>query len=234
MVRPHANHYVDLAAVRDCGRGYLALLGSKTRYRIRRSCREYEKLGAIRLRRAADATEASTFLDELKALHQAYWTARGQPGAFASRYFDQFHHNLVRGAFGRGEIQLLRIDVADRPIGYVYNFLYRGRVYNYQTGFDYQVCAKGDRPGIVSHVRAIEFNAERGNAIYDFLGGDLEYKRELGTHIAGIYQVILQRDRMRFRVEDAMHTLYRRLRGRREDAAQCNRDEAQVRLETEP
>jgi CelD/BcsL family acetyltransferase involved in cellulose biosynthesis len=214
VVRAEVNHHVDLAGVRTRNGDYLGLLGSKTRAHIRRSCKEYEKLGAIRVRPATDATEALAYLNGLKTLHQSYWVARGQPGAFANPFFDQFHRRLVRDAFGRGEIQLLAIDVDGRQIGYIYNFVYRGRVYNYQTGFDYNLCETQNRPGLVSHACAIEFNAKCGHTVYDFLAGDLEYKQALGTEVAAMYWVILQRGRLRFMFEDAMRAMRNRLRGR--------------------
>ena len=62
---------------------------------------------------------------------------------------------LLEAAFARGETQLLAIDAGPRRIGYIYNFLYRGRVYNYQSGFDYQVCDKHNRPGLVAHARRL-------------------------------------------------------------------------------
>jgi CelD/BcsL family acetyltransferase involved in cellulose biosynthesis len=119
---------------------------------------------------------------------------------------------LVRDAFGRDEIQLLAIEAGSKRIGYIYNFIYRGRVYNYQTGFDYALCQTHNRPGLVSHARAIEFNAARGHLIYDFLGGDLEYKQALGTGDAVMSWATLQRERLRFTVEDVMRATRRRLR----------------------
>ena len=214
VVRTEANYYVDLADVRARNGDYLGLLGSKTRSNIRRSCKEYEKFGAVGVHAASDAAQASAYLDALKALHQDYWVARGQPGAFACPFFDQFHRRLVRDAFGRGEVQLLAIHVGGRPLGYIYNFVYRGRVYNYQTGFDYKLCEKHNRPGLVSHAHAIQFNAKCGHAVYDFLAGELEYKQALGTAVAAMSWVILQRGRLRFLVEDALRAMRNRLRRR--------------------
>lgn len=207
-INVHANHYVDLAAVRARSGDYLALLGSKTRSRIRRSSKEYDKLGEQRILSAGDVTEALDFLDRLKVLHQQYWVGRGQPGAFANRFFEHFHRLLVNCAFERGEIQLLAIEAGSKRIGYIYNFVFRGRIYNYQSGFDYALCEKHNRPGLVSHARAIEFNAQQGHDIYDFLGGNLEHKRALGTGVGELSWIVLQRKRRRFKLE----AIARRLR----------------------
>jgi CelD/BcsL family acetyltransferase involved in cellulose biosynthesis len=209
------NYQVDLAAVRTRG-GYLELLGSETRAHIRRSGREYQKLGVLTVRAAADSDAATASLAALKALHQPYWIARGKPGAFASPYFEQFHDRLVQTAFARGEIQLLAVEVGSRPLGYLYNFVYRGHVYNYQSGFDYRLCDKHNRPGLVSHARAVEFNAACGHTVYDFLGGADPYKRALGPRVSSMSWVVLQRPRWRFKLEDALRTTRKWLAARRQ------------------
>ncbi len=196
-------HFVPLSDVRARNGDYLGLLGAKTRSRIRRSLKEYEQIGPCVVQPATDLADALRFLGGLKALHQSYWVARGQPGAFASAFFESFHDRLLSTAFERGEIQLLAIDAGARRIGYIYNFLYRGRIYNYQSGFDYELCQRHNRPGLVAHARAIEFNARAGHEIYDFLAGDVEYKQALGTAAGSMSWVVVQRERLRFRIEDA-------------------------------
>lgn len=216
-VRRHANHYVRLAAVRQAQDGYLSLLGAKTRARIRRSFKEYGTVGPLALHAAADKTQALEFFDGLKTLHQSYWISRGKPGAFANPFFERFHRQLVDEAFNRGEIQMLAMEAGGRRLGYIYNFIYQGRVYNYQSGLDYAICEKHNRPGLVAHAYAIEFSARSGHDIYDFLAGDVEYKQALGTDVAVMSWIVLQRDRLRFRVESAMRGIRDRLRHSRQE-----------------
>jgi CelD/BcsL family acetyltransferase involved in cellulose biosynthesis len=211
-VARHANHYVDLAAVRAAPGGYLSLLGSKTRARIRRSLKEYEGLGELNLQCASDTKQALAFLEGLKTLHQSYWAARGEPGAFANPFFERFHRQLVRNAFARGEIQMLAVDAGARRIGYIYNFVRRGHIYNYQSGLDYHVCEKHNRPGLVAHMLAVELSARSGHRVYDYLAGDSEYKRALGTAVREMSWVTVQRDRMRFRIERAGRVVINRAR----------------------
>lgn len=211
-IRVDANYYVDLAAVRDNEGDYLGLLGATARSQIRRSAKEYEKFGPLSVHLAQDEGQALTFLDGLKEMHQAYWVARGQPGAFSNAFFEQFHQRLVRHAFSRGEMQLLAVDAGAKRLGYLYNFVYRGHVYNYQSGLDYEICERHNRPGMVAHVKAIEFNTLLGHRIYDFLAGDVQYKKTLGTVAAQMTWVTLQRDLLRFHIEDAARRLVERWR----------------------
>jgi CelD/BcsL family acetyltransferase involved in cellulose biosynthesis len=223
-VTTRANHFVDLSEVRAKNGDYLSLLGAKTRSHIRRSRKEYKVLGDICVNAATDISGALTYFEGLKYLHQSYWTARGQPGAFANEFFERFHRRLIANSFRRGEIQLIAVEVADKKIGYIYNFVYRNRVYNYQTGFDYSICERQNRPGLVSHASVIEYNAARGNSVYDFLAGDQEYKQALGTRRDSMSWVMLQRPRLRFRFEDSMRDLRNWLRGRRPPARPVQAD----------
>lgn len=171
-----------LAEIEGLGDGaaYLSLLGRNTRHAIRRAIRLYEgRDGPLRFTLARDFGEALAYLDRLKRLHQAYWQGRGQPGAF-SRDFEAFHHRLIRSAFPEGAIQLCRITAGECEIGYLYNFLWRQRLYSYQSGFFYDEDGRF-KPGLVSHYMAIENAIRSGISVYDFLAGDNQQKRSLST-----------------------------------------------------
>jgi CelD/BcsL family acetyltransferase involved in cellulose biosynthesis len=202
--RLQCNYYVDLDEVRAADGDYLSLLGQNTRYNIRRSIKEYAKHGPMTLTVADNLDQAFEFIACLKDLHQKYWQSRGMPGAFANTYFESFHERLIRTRFSSGEIQLIRINVGDRIMGYLYNLVQRGQVYNYQSGFDYTICEKKNRPGLVAHSLAIEYNASRGHTIYDLLAGDSDYKIALSTHTSGMEWIVIQRDLIKFRIEDGL------------------------------
>ena len=138
---------VDLAGLRKTGGGFLDGLSANTRYQLRRSDRAYAALGTLAVQRAATAAEAHGWLDELATLHQASWTARGFPGAFARPFFARFHHALIERGMPRGEIDLLRVTAGAQVVGLLYNFRYRGRSLSYQGGFDYAGAGRHQKPG---------------------------------------------------------------------------------------
>lgn len=198
-------HYVDLEALRRSGGEYLGLLGSKTRHNIRRSMREYETLGPLVLECAATPEQACAFLFRLGQLHQAYWQSKGLPGSFANPFFVEFHLRLVRSLFANGSIQLLCLRAGNEIVGYIYNLVDRGRVYNYQSGFNYDLCPKPNgRPGLVAHAYAVEFNRAQGHLCYDFMAGDSEYKQSLGVGSTDMIWLVAQRTRLRFLLEDGL------------------------------
>jgi CelD/BcsL family acetyltransferase involved in cellulose biosynthesis len=171
--------YVAFAALGDAA--YPEALSANARYQIRRSDRSYERSGPLRLEAARSLAEAHAFLDALALLHQRSWTARGQPGAFANPRFHRFHHALLDRAFPRGEIELLRIAAGERVLGYLYNFVHRGDVLAYQSGFDLAGAGRHEKPGLTAHRLAIEAHRARGARSYDFLAGAARYKTTLAN-----------------------------------------------------
>lgn len=183
---------VDLTAIRHEGRPYLDTLSSNARYQIRRAVRLYEKNGALLGARARCPDEAMAYLAELKELHQAYWTSRGMPGGFSNQHFELFHRTLIQNCIQRGTVEIFRVSAGEKLIGQAYNFIYRGRVYAYQTGFSYEDDPKA-KPGLVSHCLCIQQHLEEGASTYDFMAGDNRYKSTLGTRGPDMAHYVFQR-----------------------------------------
>lgn len=179
LLRQHKAPRVVFSALD--GRPFVAGLSANSRYQLRRSDRAYAAAGPIRVERAKTLAEAEVFLDALATLHQATWTARGKPGAFANPFFRSFHRALLARALPRGEADLLRITAGETVVGYLYNFRHRGRALAYQSGFDYAAAGPGQKPGFTCHHAAIEFFRAEGATAYDFLAGGDRYKTSLSN-----------------------------------------------------
>jgi CelD/BcsL family acetyltransferase involved in cellulose biosynthesis len=212
------SYHVDLNKVRAEGGDYLALLGQKPRYNVRRSLKGCSKHGAVELVVASSTEAASRFLAELKQLHGAYWRSRGAEGAFASPFANAFHDDLVGSGFGQGEIQLLHVRAGDQTVGYLYNFVHAGRVMTYQAGINYALLPPSESPGLATHALAIQFNAAQGHEVYDFMVGDQQYKRALCTDTTTQHWLVLRRDRLKFRIENRLRHLRDRWRQRGQPA----------------
>lgn len=185
--RSMAAPYVDLAGIRQAKQCYLEALSGNTRYQLRRSERAYEQTGELVLQRASSVDEAGEFLAELARLHQATWTRRGKPGAFASPWFLRFHDTLIQRGLPRGEIALLRLAAGGRTVGFLYNYEFRDAVLAYQSGFDYLGAGRHQVPGLTCHHQAIVDALARGFDRYDFLAGEDRYKRSLATSAARLH-----------------------------------------------
>jgi CelD/BcsL family acetyltransferase involved in cellulose biosynthesis len=179
---------------------------------VRRSFKGWAGFGAVQVEEADTPEQAQAFLSGLKTLHSAHWQARGDTGAFASSFANRFHDDLVQTGLTRGEVQLLRVKAGQQTVGYLYNFVHRGKVMNYQAGIDYSLPPAGGSPGLAVHVLAVEFNAARGHAVYDFMAGDQHYKRALSTDITTQHWIVVRRKLWKFRVEDCLRKLRNRVR----------------------
>ena len=206
--------FVPLDKARAAG-GVLQLISANRRSRIRRAMRDYRELGPLSVETAGSLGRAREFLAALARDHQASWTERGQPGAFAGRGFAEFHDAVLAENFDRGGVQLCRVTAGDVVVGHAYNLVHDGRVMNYQTGFDYGLLDGKGSPGFVSHALIVAHNAELGHHAYDFLAGNEPYKRSLGTESNPMTWLVIRRRTPTFLAEQAARRLRDRVRDER-------------------
>lgn len=116
-------------------------------------------------------TATGNLWEQLQELHQADWTARQKPGAFASADFIRFHEWLQRsGDTVQPKFSVLRHDGEVIAVHYYYQF--RQQVYYYQSG------TVKDRfqqysPGKMLHMLAFRQLAG-GGLYYDFMKGAVQ------------------------------------------------------------
>jgi CelD/BcsL family acetyltransferase involved in cellulose biosynthesis len=189
----------------------LARLRKSRRTKISRSFREYGRLGNLGVRAASDVEEAIDQFHDLGELHTRRWNRAGLAGSFADAAWVRFHEDVIATGFPRGDVQMLRICCDERPIGYIYNFVWRGTVLMLQSGFA-QETSNHLRPGYVSHILAMQHNAKLGNRHYDFLVGDADYKEVLAERRNPLVSARLQRPLWQLSLENAAIRMYRRLR----------------------
>jgi CelD/BcsL family acetyltransferase involved in cellulose biosynthesis len=75
---------------------------------------------------------------------------------------------------------LFRVTSDLGTVGCLYGFIENGRVLFYQSGFGQFADAKLS-PGLVAHALCMQACLDRGLTEYDFLMGDMRYKRELSN-----------------------------------------------------
>ena len=206
---------IDLSEVRAGGGEFLPLISANSRSKIRKALKDTAKMGELRLELPQDVNQAEALFDALCRLHSAAWSERGEPGAFANQFLLEFHRNLIRGRYDSGEIQIVAVRAGEALIGVLYNFLHRGRVYSYQSGFDYTLGPTQYKPGLLAHTMAIEHNARLGHDYYDLMAGDSQYKRSLGRRAETLQWVVFQNDSLKFRVVNGLRALKQHFQERR-------------------
>lgn len=204
---------IDLTKLRAGGGSYLDSLSRNTRQQIRRAIRLYDQRGGLAVRRAQTTEEALRMLAEAGELHRRRWQGSAPGRGFANPQFVAFHESLVKEAFPKGEIEILRCDSGGAPFAYQYNFVKAGRVYFYLAGLSYEDDPK-IKPGLVSHALCVQQHLDEGACYYDFMGGAARYKESLAQPAADLVVVAYQRPRIKLRLEAHGRALQRWWRGR--------------------
>jgi CelD/BcsL family acetyltransferase involved in cellulose biosynthesis len=88
----------------------------------------------------------------------------------------------------------------------LYNFVYRGRLYYYQSGYDYEL---GERlsPGLVAHVFAIRRALDAGVAEYHLMAGDSDYKRKLARSHQDLHWMVWQAHGAKMQIFEALRSV---------------------------
>lgn len=194
--RPESSFAVDLGALSAAGGDITAILSPNARSQLRRT---FRKLGPVTIEAAADVEQALAFFRALKELHIPWWEQRGLPHAFVHEFFERFHERLIERGFAEGAVQLLRVQSGERTLGILYNFRHGNRVYAYQSGF-VQPRAH-ERPGVIAHALAIKQAWQEEAEVYDFMAGENRLKRSFGNRIETLSWTVVQKPRLRFRIE---------------------------------
>lgn len=173
--------FVALGRLRAENRTHISALSANTRAQLRQARRNMEARGTLELERASTTLQAHEFLNELKPLHIARWLKAGKSSAFDNPAFEPFLMALIGTGVANGSVDVLRASAGGMPFGYLVNFRHRGTHLNYTSGFAYEAFADL-KPGIVSHLLAIDDADKSGGTSYNFLAGAARYKSSLSTN----------------------------------------------------
>jgi CelD/BcsL family acetyltransferase involved in cellulose biosynthesis len=214
--RQDVGRYLDLDRVRANKNGScIGLLAPRARTRLRHTIASVERrFGPLSVSEAASVEESRIFFGELKELHIKRWGDQPHGDAFDRPFFERFHLELIARYFADGLVQLARVKAGSVTLGLLYNFKYHGRVLFYQSGINYAAAERGDSIGLLVHALVIDRNAQQGQAIYDMLAGEAQYKRTLAGLTMPLWWGELQADRLKLRADQRVTSRYLSLRNR--------------------
>lgn len=193
---------------------YFAKLSANERDLIRRKSKALEKHGAEI--EVVSAVDASAFEDYVR-LHGATWKMRGSRGYFASPRFREFLRSVTDDLMSKGQARLYFLKKDGVRFAAVHAFFVNGTCCFYLSGLDRVHPLSNLSPGRVLLARVIRDAIEMGFSVFDFQGGDEEYKFRLGGKSRSFAKAIyLPRDHQGAKVLLflAFQTQYQNLRWR--------------------
>ena len=192
LEQSHPTWVVSLHRAEGGMDAFLSTLSKNKRWQVRRAFRLYEEQSPLKLEMASSVEDALDYFDAMGILHTQRWNASGLPGSFSNKTWKEYHRALITKNYQQGVIQLLRISNAEGVLGYLYNFVWRKRVYSLQSGF---ILPDDNRlmPGYVTHALAIVFNQSEGMQEYDFMYGESRYKSSFSDKQNKLVWVLIKR-----------------------------------------
>jgi CelD/BcsL family acetyltransferase involved in cellulose biosynthesis len=158
---------------------YLAKLSTKERSKIGYLRRRVERLYTARVHKCTSPEELPRCLENLFALHQKRWNARGGEGAFSSAQRREFYRQMTHSLLLRGLLELWSFDLDGRTVAVQCGIRYGNVVYALQEGFDPGHAA--DSVGYVLRSYVLQHLIEEGIRRYDFLAGEEKSKERWAT-----------------------------------------------------
>jgi CelD/BcsL family acetyltransferase involved in cellulose biosynthesis len=159
---------------------YLASLGTEHRADFRRKWNRLNRDFDIRFEAAQSADECAESIDLLIEQHNLRWRHRGGSDAFHTPELVAFHREVSQVALGKGWLRLYVLWLNDKPAASLYGFLYGGKFYFYQSGFD--IAYEKYSVGMIAMGLAIQRAIGEGAREYDLLHGDETYKSHWSRH----------------------------------------------------
>jgi CelD/BcsL family acetyltransferase involved in cellulose biosynthesis len=172
---------------------YLAVLSKKERSNIKIGRRKLTDADMI-IDSARTPEELQRWFSVFIDQHQKQWKAEGKLGHFADwPGAESFHRELAATMASQDRLWLLRLDVANHPVGFQYNYRFGRRVHWLLGSRDVDPKWDSFSSGRTLHAETIERAIAEGFAGIDGLRGMYEYKLRLGGRASGLQSITLIR-----------------------------------------
>jgi len=155
----------------------LAQMNRRSRYTLTKYPKRLRTRYDVRVYRSTHV-DLEKNLSSLFSLHEMRWRRRAQPGVFTNAMRRHFYRELSAALLARGWLEFWLMDLDGVTAAAQFSLRFRQTVYSLQEAFDPQY---GDeRPGYALRGEVLQDLIRRGIKGYDFLGGSMSYKTQLG------------------------------------------------------
>ena len=125
--------------------------------------------------------------ETLVALHRVRWGP--DDGSFDTAHYVGFHRTLCPQLLEQGRLLLVLLRVAGRPVAARYDFLFAGRIWCFQGGWDPGY--EKQRVGTILTAEVMRLGIEEGAREYAFLSGDDNYKRRWTSESRTLHDLVV-------------------------------------------
>ena len=158
---------------------YRVRLSAEDQKNLPRYLRRLRKYYAVRIYRCTESKDLPICLEALFRLHQARWEKVGEPGSFSSPERRDFYAALSRSLLLRGALEFWILELGGKIAAAQFAFRHKDRVFQLQEGYDPE--HSSDRVGYVLRGEVLKHLISEGVRVYDFLGGEDNYKSRWGA-----------------------------------------------------
>lgn len=115
---------------------YAQTVRKKKRKEIGRLQSRLAEIGAIATHRLSESDDLAPWIDTFLALERSGWKGRAGSALACDPDTARFFRDALHGARAAGKLEMLRLDVGDRPIAVLVNFLTPPGSFSFKTAFD--------------------------------------------------------------------------------------------------
>jgi len=193
----YLNNHTNIAS-------YLAALSKNSRNQIKRSRKLLAMHGEIAFNVVFNQKSQLKLLKDAQQWHINKWANTATPSGFSNTSFVNFHQELIQSTYPSVHTFMAELTIDKELAGCLYCFVQNKIVYYYLS------CLKPIKDnriklGLVMHTLLIEWMIQNKDECtgYDFLAGDARYKRSLSNSEDEYLQVIMQKNVLKFKVENS-------------------------------
>lgn len=175
----HHNDSCPYLSMPHTAADFMDRLRPSTRYRVRQSKKEFSQKPPFGVESVVYRSTLDQAFTDLIFLHQIRWNRLGYAGLFSDQRFGAFQRDVLHSFYEQGLLWFKTVRMGGIRTAARLGFFFKGRMYDYLSGFDESLPGAKKRPSLALLVAMIEDAIENDAAAVDFLRGNEAYKFEM-------------------------------------------------------
>lgn len=119
--------------------------------------------------------DAERLFAEVVRMERESWQGNKKTGIFSKEKERDFHREIFNKFYRKRQMDVAVLNVDKRPIAYIYNYQYGGRLYNYNMAFDKKYSRIS--PGTMLMLWVLGDSSRKGVSEFDFIRGEDPWKQ---------------------------------------------------------